>query len=149
MHYFWISIYACGLFKSTAILVNNLVNKNPSTSCNLSNIIFYLIIIHWLIKKASSINHCNLLFLLRVLLYHPYFQTIKQKVYLLPEHLDQLSNLKISFSSIDTFDWYLFQVFLLKKPDSSCFNGFTLSWNIVIFYLSAICRRNNTIFRPS
>ena len=146
MHYFWISINACCLLKSTAILVNKLVNKNSSTSCNLLNVIkCYLIIIHWLIKKASSIKRCNLLFLLRVLLYHPYSQTIKQKVYLLPEHVDQLSNLKINFFSIDTFDWYLLQVFFLKKRILVV----TLSWNIIIFCLSAFCRRNNTVFRPS
>ena len=25
-------------------------------------------------------------------------------------------------------DWYLFQLIVLLKPDSNCFNSFTLSW---------------------
>ena len=33
--------------------------------------------------------------ILCVLFYHPYFQTIKQKVYLLLENLDQLRNLNM------------------------------------------------------
>ena len=128
MHYFWISIYACCLLKSTAILVNNLVNKNSFTSCNFSNIICYLIIIHWLIKKASSINNCDLLFLLRVLLYHPYSQMIKQKVYLLPEHLDQLSSLKISFF----FYWHFWLIFI---PGISFKENLILVASIILHYL--------------
>ena len=47
--------------------------------------------------------HYNISFLhleynnLCVHLYHPYSQTIKQKVYLLSEHLDQLNDLNIYF----------------------------------------------------
>ena len=35
-----------------------------------------------------------------VLFYHPYFQTIKPKVYLLSENLDQLSGLNFVFLSV-------------------------------------------------
>ena len=29
---------------------------------------------------------------------------------------------------IDTFDWYLFQLIVLLKPDFNCCNSFALSW---------------------
>ena len=49
---------------------------------------------------------------------------IKQKFYLLPKKLDQLSNLNVSFVH-GTFDWYLFQLIALLKPDFNCCNKVT------------------------
>ena len=42
--------------------------------------------------------------------------------------MDQLKNLNIAFASAVILDWYLFQLIALLKPDSNCFNSFTLSW---------------------
>ena len=30
--------------------------------------------------------------------------------------------------SVDTFDWYLFQLIVLVKPDVNCSSSFVLSW---------------------
>ena len=49
---------------------------------------------------------------------------IKQKFYLLPKKLDQLSNLNVGFVHV-TFDWYLFQLIALLKPDFNCCNKVT------------------------
>ena len=48
---------------------------------------------------------------------------IKQKVYLLLESLNQISNL----CSIVTFDWYLFRLIVLLKPDFNFCINFALS----------------------
>ena len=48
--------------------------------------------------------------------------------YLLPENLDQLSNLNTYFVLAVILDLYLFQLIILLKPDPSYFNSFVLSW---------------------
>ena len=54
---------------------------------------------------------------------------IKQKVYLLPENLDQVKNVKICFALELLFsDWYLFQLGFLLKTGCNCLNTFILSW---------------------
>ena len=45
---------------------------------------------------------------------------IKQKAYLLPENLDQISNLNMGFPVV-------FQLTVLLKPDFNCRNSFILS----------------------
>ena len=91
----------CCLPKSMAI---NLQTKIFLTYRNFSNVIICSqIIFYWLIKKTLSINRNIIVFYfysskkntLRILLGVHYFQMIKQKACLLPENLDQLSNLNI------------------------------------------------------
>ena len=60
---------------------------------------------------------------------HPHFQKIIQKVYLLLENLDQLSDLKIGFAHMFLgHDWYLFQLIVILKPDFNSWSSFVLSW---------------------
>ena len=108
---------ACCLLKSIAIILNYFLNKDSLasnqlhnislTKCNLWNVVICsYIIFYWLIQKVSFINH-NLLifyfyswkniFCVCVLFDVRLSQIVKQKVYLLFEHLDQLSNRNISF----------------------------------------------------
>ena len=89
------------------------------------------------------------------------FSNDRQKVDLLSEILDQLSNFNMGLVFIETFDWYLFQVVVLLKPDCNCCNSFALSWvhkvttgtwsfvsiigNVVAFFVI----RYHTFLRPS
>ena len=55
-------------------------------------------------------------------------QVSKQKVYVFPERLDQLSNLNIVFfHSLVTFNRYLFQLIALVNPNFNCCNSFASS----------------------
>ena len=92
-----------------------------------------------------------------------YFQMIKQKVYyLLPEILDQLSNLNIGFAPA-TFDGNLFQLIVRLNPDFNSCSSFALSSvdnvtagekKFCISYCKCCClifsriRSNNTINIP-
>ena len=78
-----------------------------------------------------KLQHCNLFFLqleeniLCNLFEKHYFQTIKQK-YAYSLKLRSTWKSKYQFcASINTFDWYLYHLILLLKPD--CCNSFTLS----------------------
>ena len=43
--------------------------------------------------------------------------------------MDQLRNLNIDFVFlVRLFDWFLFQLIVLLKPDFNCCNSFSLSW---------------------
>ena len=75
------------------------------TSCNFSNIIVRFYLAYQ--KCFFHLNqHCSLLYLLLenntfcVLFYSHYVQMVKQKVNLLFENLDQLSNLNMGFMSV-------------------------------------------------
>ena len=61
-----------------------------------------------------------------VLSYRSHFQTIKQFT-----PWKRWSNKKSKYLfclSVEIFDWYLFQVIVLLKPDFNCYNSFALSW---------------------
>ena len=70
---------------------------------------------------------------------------IKQKVYLLPEKLDQLSNLNIDlvFLLILLIDVYcsfvIYWLIVLLKSDSKCLSSFILSWVDKIQLKPKIC----------
>ena len=51
---------------------------------------------------------------------------IRQKPYLLLEHLDQLKKSEYQFCACDgaTLDWYLFQLIVLLKPDFNCLRSY-------------------------
>ena len=51
---------------------------------------------------------------------------LKRKVYLLPENVVQLSDLRLCANN-SGFDRYLFQLIVLLKPDFNCDNNFALS----------------------
>ena len=87
------------------------------------------------IINAHQSQHCNLLLILSaenilcIVFNVHYLQIIKQKIYLFLGNLDQLSNLKFGLGiCIVTFDWYLFQLINLLKPDFHCCYSFALSW---------------------
>ena len=62
------------------------------------------------------------------LFYLYYFQIVKQKFCLLPENLDQLSNLNIGLALVLLpLDWYLFLLIVLLKLDFNCYNSSVLS----------------------
>ena len=115
---------ACCLLKSIAIILNHFLNKDSLasnqlhnislTKCNLWNVVICsYIIFYGLIQKVSFINHnllifyfyswknifcvCVLFDVVCVLFDVRLSQIVKQNVYLLLEHLDQLSNRNISF----------------------------------------------------
>ena len=51
---------------------------------------------------------------------------VKQKI---PWKLGSIKNFKYLFCVCPVIlDWYLFQLIVLWKSDSNCFNNFTLSW---------------------
>ena len=91
---------------------------------------------YWLIKKVFSIND-NI-----AILYFCSWEKIsiatssmcfifkqqnKKSVYFLKIWIN-LNNLKYGFCAfIDTFDWYLFQLIVLSKPDFNCCSNFELS----------------------
>ena len=55
-----------------------------------------------------------------------FFQTIKQKVYIL---LGSIEKYRYGFGAcIVTFYWHLFQLIVLLKPDFNCCNIFALPW---------------------
>ena len=93
----------------------------------------YHITFNWLIKVFFyQSQSCNLLFLLlednilSVLSYRSHFQTIKQFT---PWKFWSNKKSKYLFClSVETFDWYLFQIIVLLKPDFNCYNSFALSW---------------------
>ena len=62
-----------------------------------------------------------------MLFYHFHFQKIMQKVCLPLENLNESKNLSI-FSFSDIFNWYLFQLNNLIKPDFNCCNSFAFLW---------------------
>ena len=113
---------------------------------NFSNvIIYYSIIFYWLIKKKfppiitlksfiSTVGKNIVCILFDVI----YLQMTKETVYFFSWKLGSISKSKYWFClSIDTFDWYLFQLIVLLKPNFNYFINFTLSlvdigtaWNI-------------------
>ena len=61
--------------------------------------------------------------------YHFHFQKTIQKVCLLLENLDQVSDLSDWFCTyVSGSDWYLFQPTILLKPDFNSWSNFALSW---------------------
>ena len=85
---------------------------------------FNVIICHfyWLIKKVLLFDH-NILFYLH------YFQAVKQKGAFPSWKLWSFEWSDYSFHlSFVIFDWYLFQLVVLLKPNFNCCNGFALSW---------------------
>ena len=112
----------------------------PLTCFNFSDVVICsYITFSWLIKNFFSINHNAIILILLsedniilyVLFYCSHFQTIKQEFYLLLETW-KLGSIKKSkylfFLSVETLDWYLFQLIVLLKPSFNCPSFFALSW---------------------
>ena len=71
------------------------------------------------------------------MLFAHHFQMLKEKVYLLPESLVQLSDLGLDFEVIIlvSVDIYSNQLIILLKPDFNCGNNSELSWVDILFQL--------------
>ena len=77
-----------------------------------------------------------------VLFYHPYFQTIKPKVYLLSENLDQLSGLNFVFLSVVMYFSSSFALSWVDKVTTG-----TWSFVSVIGNVNAFVSLDNTHFQ--
>ena len=54
----------------------------------------------------------------------------KTEILFIPWKLDSTKRCKFCFFANNSgFDWYLFQLIFLVKPDFNCCNNFALSWN--------------------
>ena len=98
-----------GIFRSVSFKIISL------TSSNFYNLLICSIIIsYWSLILLFLVLEDNIL---NVMFYHFPFQKTMQKVYLLIENLEQLSDLKIDFVHI-FLDF--FQLIVLLKPDFNC-----------------------------
>ena len=96
----------------------------------------YMFLNHFLLADKNILPIIrNRVLIMYVPLYLHYFQMIKEKVYLVPENLDQLASLDLVFVFfwlflIDIYSSYLFCFFfnlshliILLKTDLKCFNS--------------------------
>ena len=64
----------------------------------------------------------------RLMFHRPYLKKIKTKTLFTPWKFGPIKKFKFKFGDyINTFDWYLFQLIILLKPDINSGKSFTLS----------------------
>ena len=110
-------------------------NFNPANNNFLNVIICSHITFNWVIKKVFSINHNFVIFISTFGRYYPVCIFLsssfsnKIKSLFSPWKLGSIKKCKYWLCLlVEIFDWYLFQLIVLLKPDFNCSSSFALSW---------------------